>query len=208
MFRTCRLVSKKLIVIAAFLVAFGLALHASDAPKSAAPRPGEPTDPKAKKTFASAIDWQNHGRMNAAIDDFRKANKQDGGKCYQCVSNAYRLAFEIGDFKIATEIAREFLPAAQTDAEKALAHFLLGRCLVEQCTHDKKKNDLFAESAQELKAALDLDRRIAPAHYYRGFALANLQQDDPARQEFKAFLDQDRWMPDLHSRAEHYLERV
>ncbi len=218
MFHISILFSKTLRVVPVFLLGFGLgphaiALHALDAaktdpPKADAPKPGEPTDPKAKKTFASALDWQKHGRMGAAIEDFRKANKQDGGKCFQCVSNAYRLAYEIGDFNVATEIARDFLPAAQTGAERALAHFVLGRCLVEQCTHDKKKSDLFSESVRELKAALDMDPRISPAHYYRGFALANLQQDDAARQEFRAFLDQDRLMPDLHSRAEHYLERV
>jgi thiol-disulfide isomerase/thioredoxin len=172
-----------------------------------APKPGEPTDAKARKTYASALDWERHRSYDAAISDFRKANKQDGSKCLDCLHNAYRLAVKLGAYKDAVEIGREWITAAQTDADKGIAHFLLGSALLEQSIQSKK-HEALAESAQELKLALALDPKRSLVHYRLGSALAWLQQDDAARAEFQKFLDEDRKNPNLHPRAERYLDRI
>ncbi|MGD0546270.1 MAG: hypothetical protein ABR991_00390 [Terracidiphilus sp.] len=186
------------------LLAFGSCLFAKDTPKPDMPKPGEPTDPKARKTFASAVDWENHRDYGAALDDFRKANKQDGGHCWECLNRAYNLAVKVGAYKDAVAIARELLPAAQTDAEKATVHFALAMALQEQGIQEKK-DKYFPESSDEFKTALQIDPKFARVHYHLGVTLAYLHQDDAARVEFAAFLDQDRVNSALHSRAQRFI---
>jgi thiol-disulfide isomerase/thioredoxin len=173
-----------------------------------APKPGDPTDPKARKTYASALDWERRRAYDSAIGDYRKANKQDGGKCFECLNHAYRLAFQSGDFKAAADVAREWLPAAQSDAERAVIHYMLGRSLLEPAIRSKKNSSGLADCVAEFKTALQLDPKQSSIHYYLGIALANMQQDDAARAEFQTFLDRDRKSPDLHPRAQRFVERI
>jgi thiol-disulfide isomerase/thioredoxin len=179
----------------------------TDAPKSDAPKPGEPTDAKARKTFASAIELEKKGEGTWALDAFRKANKQDGGHCWECLWRAYRLAMNAGAYKDAVEIARDWLPLAQKDADKATVHYRLGMALQCQGVQEKKEKFL-AESSDEFKSALALDPTFASIHFNQGVSLARLRQDDAARAEFSTFLDQDRSNPNQRERAARYLERI
>ena len=169
--------------------------------------PTEPTDPKARKTFASAIDWEKHRNYGSAIDDFRKANRQDGGQCRDCLHRAYLLARKIGAFKDEAEIAREMLPQAVTTPEKVSAHYRLGLGLQDEGVNGKK-DESFRESCDEFKAVIALEPRFALAHYAYGVSLAYLNQDDAARTEFATFLERDKQSPELHERAQRYAGRV
>jgi thiol-disulfide isomerase/thioredoxin len=170
-------------------------------------KPGEPTDPKARKTYASALDWERHGHDDTALDDFRKANKQDGGRCWECLRRAYNLANRLDAYKDAVDIARDWLPAAQSDKERGEVEFRLAMALQEQGIKEKK-DKCIAESADDFKAAIEHDPKLARAHYHYGVTLARLHQDDAARAEFAAFLDQDRKNPTLHPRAERFVDRI
>jgi thiol-disulfide isomerase/thioredoxin len=207
MFRNLAFALKAWFAFVLLLLAFGPCLFAKDTPKPDTPKPGEPTDPKARKTFASAVDWENHRNFGAALDDFRKANRQDGGHCWECLNRAYALAVKVGAYKDAVAIARELLPIAQTDTEKAAIHFALAMTLQEQGIQEKK-DKYFPESSDEFKAAMQIDPKFARAHYHLGVTLSYLHQDDAARAEFTAFLDQDRMNSALHPRAERFVKRV
>ena len=178
-----------------------------DAAGTESVKPGEPTDPKARKTFASAIDWERHGHDDAALDDFRKANKQDSGHCWECLWRAYRLAVTRGQYQVAIDIARDWLPVAQSDVDKATVHFRLGIAQQDQGVKETKEKAL-AESSDEFKAVLALDPKLTLAHFNLGISLARLHRDDAAREEFSAFLKEDRSNPSLHKRAERYLQRI
>jgi thiol-disulfide isomerase/thioredoxin len=179
-------------------------LHAADSQQ--APKPGEPTDPKARKTWDSAVDWQKGRRYSAAISDFRKANQQDGGHCTECLNRAYSLANQLPDYKLAESVAREMLAGAVTPQEKAAAHFQIGMSMQREALVDKKNLDkCFADSCGEFKAALEAVPHWTAPHYALGYSLARLHQDDAARQEFSAFVDQDKSNPALHERVARYL---
>lgn len=197
----------KLLAFAVLSLAPALCLHALTAPKADAPRPGEPTDPKARKTFGSAMEWQKRGADAAAVDDYHKANKQDGGHCVECLQRAYTLATKIGDFKDAEDVARDWLAIAETDPEKAAAHYRLAAELQQQGIKAKKDKYL-SESCDEFKTALQLEPQYASVHFSWGVSLARLHQDDAARAEFAAFLKQDAQNPSFHERAQRYLQRV
>jgi thiol-disulfide isomerase/thioredoxin len=49
---------------------------------------------------------------------------------------------------------------------------------------------------------------LSSAHYHWGITLAHLHQDDAARAQFAAFLDEDRKNPSLHERAERFQDRI
>ena len=207
MFAHVRRRSKQSPFAAALMLAVCVGFPAFRASAADTPRSGEPTDEKARKTYAEALEWEKAHKYGAAMDDFRKANKQDGGNCRDCLRRAYNLAIKIGAFKDAEGIARDMLPQAETDHQKANAHYRLAIALQKQGIGEKK-DKCFSESCDEFKAALDADPKLVVAHYAYGISLAHLRQDDAARKEFSAFLDQDTASPDLHDRAERYVDRI
>jgi len=220
MFRIHRLWAIGLLV-AALAAAVVLAAPAwgamqSDEGQAAAPKadagpdaakPGEPTDPKARKTFDLAREWEKHKDFNEALDSFRKANKQDGGHCWECLRRAYNLAVKLDAYKDAVAIARDMLPMADNDQEKGNVHYRLAMSLQEQGIKEKKEQFL-EESSGEFKTALQLDPKLHSALYHWGITLARLRQDDAARAQFSAFLDEDKKNPSLHERAERFLDRI
>lgn len=193
--------------VTALLITLTPRLPIFAAPAAPAPKAGEPTDPKARKTFEEAIQWDKKGAHDAAIADFRKANKQDGGHCSACLSRAYQLANSIGDFKTGEAVGRDMLAAATTDAEKVAAHFSIAFALQQQGIQGKKEQYINA-SCDEFKAVLQLDPSYTTAHFCLGTSLAHLHQDDAARAEFAAFLDKDKQSPALHHRASRFVDRI
>jgi thiol-disulfide isomerase/thioredoxin len=207
MLRASGSASKACPLIAVLLLTLGTGLHAGGLSAPDNPKPGEPTDPKARKTFAGAEGWEKRGYKGVAIDEFRKANKQDGGHCAVCLDRAYSLAMETGAYKQAESMMSDWLPQAQSDAMRATLHFRLAKAL-QQEGMTEKNDKCFSSSCDEFRTALALDPKFAGLHLGLGVSLAYLHQDNAARAEFKAFLDQDQEDPTYHQRAERYLERV
>ena len=198
------LLRSSLLAITLFLPAFHL--PAANDPKSDTPKPGEPTDPKALKTYHSALDWLKIGRRDAAIDTFRKAARQDS-HCTECLRQAYSLAYALHHYKDAEQIARDWLPMAATDDERAVVHYRIALALQQQAIDDKKEK-CFDESCEEFKTALQLEPKFTTTHYALGISFAHLHQDDAARAEFSTFLASDTVTPSAHQRAQRFLDRV
>jgi thiol-disulfide isomerase/thioredoxin len=187
--------------------AIALVLPVITAAQAGNNKPGEPTDPKARKTFADAKSWEQHHDSLMAIDSYRKANKQDGYHCLECLRRAYTLASGIGDYKAARTAVQEGLPAARTDADRAIMHYWIALALQREGI-EQKKDKCFADSCDEFKTALALNPGFASPHFGYGVSLAYLRQDDAARAEFSAFLNQDKDVPPLHLRAQRFIDRV
>jgi peroxiredoxin len=165
-----------------------------------------PTDPKAIKTYHAAIDWLKSGNRGGALDSLRKAAKQDS-QCTECFRQAYSLATSIRQYKQAEEIARAWLLAAATDSDRASAHFRIAIALQQQGLNDKK-DKCFDESCDEFKTALQMQPKLTTIHYAMGVSLAHMHQDDAARTEFSTFLSTDTVTPNVHERAQRYLDRI
>jgi thiol-disulfide isomerase/thioredoxin len=196
------------ILLLSFTAGFGCsACIGAQAAAAGAAKPGEPTDAKARKTFEAAVDWQKHREYGAALDSYRKANKQDGGHCTVCLERAYKLALEIGAYKDAEEVAREMVNSAPAPDQKAAAHFRLAIALQREGMTSRKAK-CFAESCEEFHAALDSEPALTSAHFSLGVSLAHLHQDDDARREFSLFLEKDRQNPAFHDRAQIYRDKI
>jgi len=203
---TQRVVSLFALLIFPFLVSLSRAESGNNFVNDV-PKPGEPTVLAARKAYSSAMDWEKRRFLDAAIGDYRKANKLDGGHCAKCMMHAYALSMKLGAFTTAVDLARDGLSAATNDKDRASLNYMLGNALYEQGAHNKK-SALFAEGAEDLRTALRLDPDLTQAHYVLGMVLARQNKDAEARTEFQAFLDQDRKSPAMHERVERYLERV
>ena len=166
-----------------------------------------PSAEKARRTFSDAAEWERRGDKEEAIDAYRRANKQDGGRCSSCLNRAYRLAIEAGEYKDAQAIVAAQMPLAENDADRAELHFRLALALQRE-GEKEKKDSYFTESCDELKSTLALDPKYARVHFLMGISLAFLHKDDDARTEFNTFLSQDGSEPLLEERARRYAERV
>lgn len=195
------------ILSAAALLISSVAFPISAASQSAPARVDQPTDPKAQKTFAEATDFLRQGDRLAAIDEFRKANKQDGNHCSVCLERAFKLALDIGDYKTAESVMTDTLAQATNNADRATRYFQLGLALQRQAIAEKKES-CFDASCDQFKRALALDPTITAAHFGMGVSLARMHQDDAARAEFNEFLSQDHSDPVARARAQRYAERI
>jgi thiol-disulfide isomerase/thioredoxin len=166
-----------------------------------------PTDAKAQKTYASGMDWLKHHNYGAAIGSFKKADKQDGGRCPACKQQLLKIGLKIGDYKAADEAAQEIIAnTSTTDAKSmALAHDERATVLLREAM-DKKKDDLYAEADKECKAALAAYPNFPEACYADGLALGHLKQDDAAKSQFERFVAMSKDDSADRARAERFIE--
>ena len=194
-------------VLAFFCFGAEIILPAVGAAQQAQPKSAEAVTEKARKTYAEAIDWEKHGNTETAIRMFLLASKQDEGRCGACLSRAFNLAFNIGDYKDAESALRDLLPLAKSDMERAALSLRLGMTLQREGL-SKKKDSCFSESCDEFKVGLQQDPKLSALHYGMGVSLAHLRQDDAARAEFNTFLQEDKDNGELHERARRFAERI
>lgn len=166
-----------------------------------------PTNPKAQKTYRTALDWlQRHNEASAA-DSFKKADKQDGGHCRACQQQMVKLGLHVGDYKAARLAAQEMVAEAPaTDARSvALAHYDLASVDLREAL-DKNKADMYLEAEKECKAALAAYGNFPDAVYADGLALARLKQDGAAKAQFERFASMSKVNSVNRERAQRFAE--
>lgn len=147
-----------------------------------------PTDPKAQKTYQQALDWLKQRNVEAALDSFKKADKQDGGHCELCADKIIDYGIKTGDFKSADAAAQQLIADAKDPKQLASAH--MERASVQYREGlEKNKADCFADADREFQAALAAYPNAPDACYYDGLCLAHLNHDDAAKAQFAKFLE-------------------
>jgi thiol-disulfide isomerase/thioredoxin len=146
-----------------------------------------PKDEKAKKTFTQALEYERQHRPGAALDTFKKADKQDAGHCLACQEKMIQHGIDIQDWKTALAAAEEMVAEAQSKRAVALAHYWFGIVLMKQAL-DKHKDDLLAQAHAEMAQALTTAPNFPEAVYADGQILAHLKQDAAAKAQFERFV--------------------
>ena len=170
------------------------------------PDPG-PTDPKAQKTYVEALEFVSKHMDAEALDSFKKADKQDGGKCPACQSQMIRYGIKLQDWKTAGEAANEEVAEAHGNADVALAHCDLGQVFYEEAL-SKHKADVFTRSHEEFSKALEVYPKFPQAMFWDGLALAHLNQDEASKADFQNFLKFDSPSDIDRQRAARYLDNL
>jgi thiol-disulfide isomerase/thioredoxin len=164
-----------------------------------------PTDPKAQKTYQEGLDWLHKGMPAAAIDSFRKADKQDGGHCEECAKKIIEYGLKTGDFKAADAAAQQLIADAKTPQQRAVAHLNRGSVQYREAVQ-KNKADCFAEADREFQATLAAYSNVPDACYYDGICLAHLNRDDAAKAQFSKFLEMAPKDNEDRERARRFLD--
>jgi peroxiredoxin len=190
-------------IISAF---FALALF-SAATALPQEKPDGPTDEKAKKTYANAMEeTKSRGKLPFALDDFKKADKQDGGHCKACQRQMVKYGTELGEWKTAELAANEMIADAGAPKEIALAHYQYAAVLVKE-GKEKHKDEIFSRAHDEIGKALAAVQNFPDAIYLDGVALASIGQDDPAKARFEQFVKARPADDPQRQRAERFIAR-
>ena len=145
-----------------------------------------PASEKAQKTYKEAVDYLKKRMVDAALDSFKKADKQDGGHCLACQKNMIKYGVELQEWKTAETAAEEMIADAQGEKNAALAHYQLGELLLREALA-KHKDDVLNRSHEQLTQALAAVANFPDAIFADGIVLAHLKQDDAAKARFEQF---------------------
>jgi thiol-disulfide isomerase/thioredoxin len=186
--------------------AAGVGLSAA-MPAVAQQEPDGGMNPKAAKTYGSAMEFARKGLDQQAFGLFEKADKQDGGQCSTCQVQVIHYGIEFHDWKTAQRAAQEELAEAHDKRDVALARFDLGHVLFEQALL-KHKQEIFIQSHVQLVKALTAYPNFPDAMFLDGRVLAELHHDDAAKAEFATFLKMAQPSDLDRGRAERYLSNI
>jgi thiol-disulfide isomerase/thioredoxin len=145
-----------------------------------------PQDEKAQKTYEEGLKSLRQHHIEDALDKFKKADKQDGGRCLDCQRKMIKYGPELGDWKAAELAGEEMVAQAQGD-NLALAHYQLGLVLLSEAL-SKHKDELFNRAHDEMTKALAAHANFPSAIFVDGRALAHLKRDDEAKAQFERFI--------------------
>lgn len=164
-----------------------------------------PTNPKAQKTLQSGMEWVQRHDYSAAVDSFKKANKQDGGHCEECANKIVKYGMMSGNFKDADAAAQQLIADAKDPMHAGLAHTERATVLLREGLIEKKA-DCFAESDKEFQLAMAAYPATADLYFYDGLALAHINQDDAAKARFQKYLSLAAGDDVQRPRAQRYID--
>jgi thiol-disulfide isomerase/thioredoxin len=189
------------------LVTLALACILSPArAQTADPKPTDvkPTDARALKTYETAVQLLRERMEAAALGEFKKADKQDGGHCYACQKQMLRLGIEFDDWKSAELAAQEMVADAKGDRATAIAHYEYGVILVREATQ-KHKEEFYTRAHDEFTKAVAVYPGFPDALFQDGKTLAQLHQDEAAKARFEDFAKMEKPDDPNHQRALRYI---
>ena len=161
---------------------FALALALFSALLGAQHAPG-PSTPNAQKSYEQGMKYLEQQNTLAALDEFRKADQLEGGRCPACQDQIIKYGVQLREWKAAEAAAQEQIAAAKGAKDMALAHHQLATILSEEGVA-RQSRDAFERAHKELTKAIALDN--APtAVFDDGRVLAHLNRDAEAKAQFQ-----------------------
>src|SRR5689334_14307504 len=152
----------------------------------------EPED-ESQKTFTHARVLLRQGRVEEAIDEFKRAAKLRNDQCAECFSFIGQINLQTQRFKEAADAFRqaaELKPANQAEMYNALGVALY--------LQDDKK--LLDEAAAALKRSIELSGgKVVKAYYNLGYTLIKAGKTDEGVAALKSYLEAD---PDANDAAQ------
>jgi thiol-disulfide isomerase/thioredoxin len=175
-------------------------------PAAAQENSGGPVSDKAQKTYREGMNYLQKHMQQAALDSFKKADRQDDGRCLLCQKQIIHCGIQVGDWKAAEKAAEAMVSESQGASDAAVAHYDLGVVLLRE-GKEKHKNEFFERAHDEMKAALAANPSFPDACFFDGEALAYLKQDDAAKAQFARFVKMKPADDPVRRRALRFTER-
>jgi peroxiredoxin len=165
-----------------------------------------PANEKAKKTYKAAIESLQDRELVMALEGFKKADKQDEGRCLACQGKMIKHGLELGDWKAAELAVQEMVAEAQGKQEIAIAHHQAAVVYMDEAL-ERHKDEYFTRAHDELTQALSAYSNFPDAVFLDGQALARLQKDDAAKARFEQFAKMEPPDDPVRQRALRYISR-
>ena len=156
-------------------------------PKFSSAARSTPKNPDALKSFAKALKEMDQRKVDLALQDFLKADMQDGQHCVDCETRAFAAAKTLEDYKVAREETTLLLANVVSNEDKAKVHAMAGDVCLAQGGY-RIFEEPFQQAESEYKAALEIAPEQADCVYGDGVALAHLHRYDKARERFQQYL--------------------
>lgn len=188
------------------LMRISLAVLCVLAPVVAQEKKDGPSDEKAQKTYEKALKSLREHRTESALEDFKKADKQDGGRCLGCQKQMLKYGQELGEWKTAETAAEEMVAEAQGPKETALAHYQFAVLLMTEGLQ-RHKEEFFAGAHEEIAKTLAAYASFPDALFVDGRVLAHLKRDDEAKARFEAYVKMKTTDDANRQRAMRYINR-
>jgi thiol-disulfide isomerase/thioredoxin len=147
-----------------------------------------PTTEKAQKSYREAVELERKHAYLFALDSFKKADKQDEGRCVACQKKMIKYGTQLQEWKAAQTGAAEMISEAQGDKDIAKAHYQAGFVAFSEAVA-KNKSELYGKAHEEFTQALAAFSNFPAALLDDGKALAHLNQDAAARADFEKYID-------------------
>lgn len=160
-----------------FLLTPVLAQETSDGPMSE----------KAQKAYKEGLELERKHDARWALDSFKKADKQDEGRCVACQKKIIKYATQLQDWKAAQTAAAEMVAEAKGDKSVALAHYQAGAVAMDEAAA-RRKDELYSRAHEEFTRALTAFGNFPVALLADGKALAHLNQDAAAKAQFEKYV--------------------
>jgi peroxiredoxin len=163
-----------------------------------------PANDGAQKTYKSAQELLRERQLAAALGEFKKADKQDGGHCRGCQNQMIKLGVEFEEWKTVELAAQEMIAEAQGDQNIALAHYQYAVVLVREGVQ-RHKDDFYPRAHDEYAKALAAYPGFPDALLEDGRTLAYMHQDDAAKARFQQYLKLQKTTDPNYQRAQRYI---
>jgi peroxiredoxin len=170
-------------------------------------KPDGPTSEKAQKTYKNAQQYLHDRRKDAALDEFKKADKQDDGRCRACQKQMVKYGVELGEWKIAEQACQEMVAEATDERDMALAHYQFAIVLIDEGIQ-RHKDEYYARAHDEAAKAVAIHSNFPDAVFADGRALALLHQDDAAKARFEEYIKMRPADDPNRQRASRYVEHM
>jgi thiol-disulfide isomerase/thioredoxin len=176
------------------------------APLGADDKTGEPSNEKAQKSYKEAQELLQKRQTLYALESFKKANKQDDGRCVVCQKMIIKYGMEFGDWKAVEQTAEQVVAQAEGETAVALAHFQFAMVMLNEGIQ-RHKDELFARAHEEALKALAAHANFPDAVFLDGRTLAYLKQDEAAKARFEQYTKMKPASDPIHQRAERFASR-
>jgi tetratricopeptide (TPR) repeat protein len=174
------------------LILLGSGLRAATA-QEVFRNPAMEANPEFQKAYSNARLLLERGRLDEAIEEYRKAAKLKEDKCPECFEMIGQIFLINGQHKEAAVAYRQAIELKP--GNEAEIHNALGVVLFLQ-----KEKSLYVEAANEFQRAIDLSKgAVVKAYYNLGHTFAKLGKTDEAKTAFKTYLEK---LPDAKEATE------
>lgn len=145
--------------------------------------------PVASQEQASSIkagyDYLESGKYSEALKQFKDANKAEHNQCAECFLGIAMIYARGGQFADAQENAQKALKFSRDDRQKAQAHNLLGKIILELAPNDSAH---WKQAEGEARSALSLDSKAPGPHLNLGVALLRQSREQEGIEELNKYL--------------------